>query len=414
MTLVDWGIMSDEKLPLPTGYQLSALDPTYRETPWVPLDRLRAEDPVHHDQQLGRYFLTRGKEVSDLIKNRELNADPRKANEGSFSKTLYGNNSKELSILMLDDPEHKRQRTLVLQAFNKRSVDALLPRIEAIARSLADDIEAADGPFDFVQLFGSPLPTTVMAELLGINPADRQDFRRWSLGCMQALNPFRTTEQTALYEESTTVLADYLAREVDKRRTAPTDDLITRLALAEEEGDTLTTQDIVLLIRLLLIAGNSTTTDMLGAGVVQLLKNPDQLAKFRARPDLHDNAMDEILRVEPPVTQVLRSAHEDMNVHDKAIKKGDTIHMSLFGAHFDPEMNPDPHKFDIERSRIQHFAFGGGAHYCLGAGLGKAQAKIALPMLFARFPDLSFSPGIEVKHKIAPAFNGYGEIWLTK
>ena len=94
--------MSDEEQPLPTGYQLSALDPTYRETPWVPLDRLRAADPVHHDQQLGRYFLTRGQEVSELIKNRDLNADPRKANEGSFSKTLYGNNSKELSILMLE------------------------------------------------------------------------------------------------------------------------------------------------------------------------------------------------------------------------------------------------------------------------------------------------------------------------
>ena len=406
--------MSDEDLPLPTGYQLSALEPVYRETPWVPLDRLRAADPVHHDQQLGRYFLTRGKEVSELIKNRELNADPRKANEGSFSKTLYGNNSKELSILMLDDPEHKRQRTLVLQAFNKRSVDALLPRIEQIAQGLADDIMATDGEFDFVQLFGSPLPTTVMAELLGINAADRADFRRWSLGCMQALNPFRTQEQTALYEESTTVLADYLAREVDARRTNPSDDLITRLALAEEQGDTLTTQDIVLLIRLLLIAGNSTTTDMLGAGVVQLLKNPEQLAKFRTRPDLHDNAMDEILRVEPPVTQVLRSAHEDMEVADKSIKQGDTIHMSLFGAHFDPEMNPDPHKFDIERPRIQHFAFGGGAHYCLGAGLGKAQAKIALPLLFQRFPDLAFASEREVKHKIAPAFNGYGEIWLTK
>jgi cytochrome P450 len=406
--------MADEDLPLPTGYQLSALDPVYRETPWVPLDRLRAADPVHHDQQLGRYFLTRGKEVSELIKNRDLNADPRKANEGSFSKTLYGNNSKELSILMLDDPEHKRQRTLVLQAFNKRSVDALLPRIEHIAQGLADDIMATDGEFDFVQLFGSPLPTTVMAELLGINPADRADFRRWSLGCMQALNPFRTQEQTALYEESTTVLADYLAREVDARRNNPSDDLITRLALAEEQGDTLTTQDIVLLIRLLLIAGNSTTTDMLGAGVVQLLKNPEQLAKFRTRPDLYDNAMDEILRVEPPVTQVLRSAHEDMEVADKSIKQGDTIHMSLFGAHFDPEMNPDPHKFDIERPRIQHFAFGGGAHYCLGAGLGKAQAKIALPLLFERFPDLAFASEREVKHKIAPAFNGYGEIWLTK
>lgn len=405
--------MSDDT-PLPTGYQLSALDPTYRETPWVPLDRLRAADPVHHDQQLGRYFLTRGKEVSELIKNRDLNADPRKANEGSFSKTLYGNNSKELSILMLDDPEHKRQRTLVLQAFNKRSVDALLPRIAEIANSLADDIEAAAGEFDFVQLFGSPLPTTVMAELLGINAEDRKDFRRWSLGCMQALNPFRTAEQTALYEESTTVLADYLTREVENRRANPRDDLITRLAQAEEAGETLTTQDIVLLIRLLLIAGNSTTTDMLGAGVVQLLKNPDQLAKFKARPELHDNAMDEILRVEPPVTQVLRSAHQDIEVADKSIKHGDTMHMSLFGVHFDPEMNPDPLKFDIERQNIQHFAFGGGAHYCLGAGLGKAQAKIALPMLFERFSNLAFAPEREVKHKIAPAFNGYGEIWLVK
>ncbi|MGB5078427.1 MAG: cytochrome P450 [Sphingorhabdus sp.] len=406
--------MSDEKLPLPTGYQLSALDPTYRETPWVPLDRLRAEDPVHHDQQLNRFFLTRGAEVSEIIKNRELNADPRKANEGSFSRTLYGNNSKELSILMLDDPEHKRQRTLVLKAFNKRSVEAMLPRIEEIARSLADDIDAQVGEFDFVQLFGSPLPTTVMAELLGISTADRADFRRWSLGCMQALNPFRTPEQTSLYEESTTVLADYLAREIEIRRKAPRDDLITRMAQAEEEGDSLTTEDIVLLIRLLLIAGNSTTTDMLGAGVVQLLKNPEQLEKFRSRPELHDNAMDEILRIEPPVAQVLRSAHQDMQVADKTINKGDTIHMSLFGVHFDPAMNPNPQKFDIERQNIQHFAFGGGAHYCLGAGLGKAQAKIALPLLFERFANLGFAPDREIKHKVAPAFNGYGEIWLVK
>jgi cytochrome P450 len=406
--------MSDDEAPLPTGYQLSALDPVYRETPWVPLDRLRAADPVHHDQALGRYFLTRGKEVSELIKNRDLNADPRKANDGSFSKTLYGNNSKELSILMLDDPEHKRQRTLVLQAFNKRAVDALLPRIEEIARRLADDIEAAEGEFDFVQLFGSPLPTTVMAELLGIDPADRADFRRWSLGCMQALNPFRTPEQTALYEESTTVLADYLAREAEDRRSNPRDDFMTRMVQAEEAGDMLTNEDIVLLIRLLLIAGNSTTTDMIGSGMVQLLKNPDQLAKFKARPDLHDNAMDEILRLEPPVSQVLRSAHTDMQVNDKAVKQGDTIHMSLFGVHLDPAMNPNPQKFDIERENIQHFAFGGGAHYCLGAGLGKAQAKIALPMLFERFPNLAFAPGREVKHKVAPAFNGYGEIWLVK
>jgi cytochrome P450 len=406
--------MSDDEAPLPTGYQLSALDPVYRETPWVPLDRLRAADPVHHDQALGRYFLTRGKEVSELIKNRDLNADPRKANDGSFSKTLYGNNSKELSILMLDDPEHKRQRTLVLQAFNKRAVDALSPRIEEIARRLADDIEAAEGEFDFVQLFGSPLPTTVMAELLGIDAADRADFRRWSLGCMQALNPFRTPEQTALYEESTTVLADYLAREAEDRRSNPRDDFMTRMVQAEEAGDMLTNEDIVLLIRLLLIAGNSTTTDMIGSGMVQLLKNPDQLAKFKARPDLHDNAMDEILRLEPPVSQVLRSAHTDMQVNDKAVKQGDTIHMSLFGVHLDPEMNPNPQKFDIERENIQHFAFGGGAHYCLGAGLGKAQAKIALPMLFERFPNLAFAPGREVKHKVAPAFNGYGEIWLVK
>ena len=405
--------MSDET-PLPTGYQLSALDPIYRDTPWEPLGRLREADPVHHDLQLNRYFFTRGAEVETLVKNRHLVVDPAKANEGTFTKTLYGQNSKELSLLMLDDPDHARQRNLVLKAFNKRSVDAMVPRIEAMARDLADDIAAADGEFDFVQVFGSPLPTMVMAELLGISADDRKDFRRWSLGCMQALNPFRTPEQTALYEESTTTLADYLAVEVEKRRGNDAEDLISRMARAEEEGDTLTTTDIVLLIRLLLIAGNSTTTDMIGSGLVQFLKNPDQLAKLKANPALIHNALDEILRVEPPVAQALRTAPEDMQLADKQIKKGETIHLSLFGAHYDPALNPEPRKFDIERKDIKHFAFGGGAHYCLGAGLGKVQAKIALPMLFERFPNLAFAPDHEIKHKIAPAFNGYGEIWLVK
>jgi cytochrome P450 len=110
----------------------------------------------------------------------------------------------------------------------------------------------------------------------------------------------------------------------------------------------------------------------------------------------------------------LRTAPEDMQIADKIVKKGETIHLSLFGAHYDPALNPDPRKFDIERQNIKHFAFGGGAHYCLGAGLGKVQAKIALPMLFDRFPNLAFAPDREIKHKIAPAFNGYGEIWLVK
>jgi len=405
--------MSDDTTDLPTGYQLSAMDPVYRETPWDKLRALRAADPVHHDQQLNRYFLTRGQEVAALIKNRHLDADPTKANEGSFSKTLYGRNHKELSILMMDDPEHGRLRGLVVKAFNKRSVEALTPKIEQIAASLANDIAQQAEEFDFVQGFGSPLPTTVMAELLGIDAADRADFRRWSLGCMQALNPFRSEEQTALYEASTTTLADYLAREVDARRGNPSDDLISQLAIAEEEGDSLSTEDIVLLIRLLLIAGNSTTTDLINSGVVQFLKHPGELAKLRDNPALIDNALDEILRVEPPVAQVLRSAHEDMQVADKAVKRGDTLHMSLFGVHYDPELNPDPERFDITRKDIKHFAFGGGAHYCLGAGLGKVQARIALPMLFARFPDLAFAPGRDVKHKIAPAFNGYGELWLV-
>jgi cytochrome P450 len=406
--------MSDDKTPLPTGYQLSPLDPVYRETPWEPLGRLRAEDPVHHDQQLGRYFFTRGSEVGPLVKSRDLIVDPRKANPGSFAHTLYGQNSKELSILLLDDPDHARQRNLVLKAFNKRSVDAMIPRITEIAEKLADDIAAQDGPFDFVAVFGSPLPTTVMAELLGIDASDRADFRRWSLGCMQALNPFRTPEQTALYEESTTTLADYLRVEINKRRGGDGADLLSGMARAEEAGDSLSTEDIVLLTRLLLIAGNSTTTDMIGSGIVQLLKNPDQLAKLRAKPDLIENALDEILRVEPPVAQALRTAPEDMEIADKQLKKGDTIHLSLLGAHYDPALNPDPGRFDIERKDIQHFAFGGGAHYCLGAALGKAQGRIVLPMLIERFPNLAFSADHEIKHKIAPAFNGYSEIWLTK
>lgn len=397
---------------LPTGMQLTALDPVFRETPHVYFDRLRADEPVHHDAELGRLFLTSAAEVAALLKDRNLSVDPRNAAEDSFTARLRGlQDPDELSMLSLDDPDHKRLRGLVNQAFNQRAIEAMRPRIGEIATALLDAIDAA-APFDLIAAYASPLPTIVIAEMLGIDPADRADFRRWSGSADQAFNPFRSEEERATILQSAAELSAYLERVTEERRADPGEDMISGMILADADGARMTTQEIVVMCRLLLVAGNVTTTDLIGNGVVALLRHPDQLARLRAEPALIANAVEEMLRYDPPVVQTGRLATGDRDVGGLIAHKGDTIMPSLLAAAHDPALNPDPGRFDVGRDYVRHFAFGGGAHFCLGAPLARAEAQIALPLLFARFPALQLAKAKPLARKIAPAFNGFGEIWV--
>jgi cytochrome P450 len=408
------GTTMSTKQPLPTDLELTALDPVFREHPHDRLDRLRAEDPVHFDAALGRQFLTRFEDMKTVLADRSLSKDPRKAPDTPRWRAMMGDvplENAQPSMLNLDDPDHKRLRALVSQAFNQRSIDAWRPRIRVIAEGLLDAF-ADRVSFDLIAGFAVPLPIVVIAEMLGVDPGDMAQFKRWSDARVLFFNPVRTPEQTAELRAAGLELNDYFARAIDARRGCRGEDLISLLVAAEEAGDRLSAREIAITCNLLLIAGNLTTTDLIGNGVLALLRHPDQLANLCAHPELVPDAVEETLRYDPPVVRVARFALEPLQIGGREVRAGQTMTCSLLAAGHDPALHSDAHRFDIERADTTHLAFGGGAHYCLGAPLARAEAQIAIATLFARFPSLQLDPEHAVEHKRSPVFNGLEALWV--
>jgi len=286
----------------------------------------------------------------------------------------------------------------------------LRPRIRVIADELLDAVSGRDS-FDVIAEYSSPLPIIVIAEMLGVDAGDLARFKRWSDARSQVFNIARTPEQAAESATARQELDDYFARAVDERRGRRGTDLISALVSAQESGDRLTQREIVTTCNLLLIAGNLTTTDLIGNGVHALLAHPDQLAKLRAHPELMANAVEEILRYDPPVVQTRRLALEPLEVGGMQVRAPEVITTSLLAAGHDPARHSDPHGFDIERTDTSHLAFGGGAHFCLGAPLARAEAEIATRLLFDRFPSLRLDPRHPIEHKQVPVFNGLRALW---
>ncbi len=399
---------------VPTGLALTALHPLFREHPHIVLDTLRAVEPVHRDRQFDRVFLSRYEDVRALTADRSLAVDPRRAREGAFSRVVLGigkDSNFEPTMLHLDDPDHKRLRGLVSQAFNQRSIDAFRPRIRAIAEHLLDAVRDAES-FDVIDAYAAPLPTIVIAEMLGVDPADQGDFKRWSDALAHSFNPMRTPAQEAALQAGSTGLARYFQAAVDARRANRGTDLISAMVSAEEEGERLTEREIISTCNLLLAAGNVTTTDLIGNGVLALLRNPDQLAKLRARPDLARNAVEEMLRFDPPVAQTGRITTAPREIGGVQLGVGESVTASLLAAGRDPAVHAEPGKFDVERADPKHLSFGGGLHFCLGAPLARAEAQIGIPLLLERFPGLRLDPERPPARKGAPVFNGVETLWV--
>jgi cytochrome P450 len=412
--LGDLSSMPNDSTPatVPTGIALSAFNPVFRECPHKILNELRAADPVHRDRQFDRLVLTRHADIESALADRTLGTDPRKARPGSFIRLALGvDETYEPTMLNTDDPEHRRLRALVAQTFNQRSVDSIRPRITSIAETLLEGL-AGKVSFDIIDEFAGPLPTIVIAEMLGVDAADRKDFKRWSNAMGHLLNPRRTPEQDALLISGRENLTAYFSRVIAQRRMSRGADLISALVAAEEDSDKLTEHEIINTAKLLLVAGNVTTTDLIGNGIVAFLRDPEQLAKLRERPSLARNAIEEVLRFDPPVVSMARVNHVERQIGEVMVGAGQTVDCFLIAAGRDPALHADPDRFDIERTDTRHSAFGGGAHFCLGAPLARAQAQIAIPMLFQRFPHLRLEPGRTIEHKVTPPFNGLKELWV--
>ncbi len=390
---------------LPTGLQLTALDPAFREDPYPILARLRAEEPVHRDRELNRIVFTRHDDVFAILRNPEFWSDPRKANPGTFTREyLGGNTDEEPSMLLMDDPGHRRLRQLVRAPFSPRAVERWRPRAREVAERVIGDLH--DGEFDLVAAVSKPIPTVVIAELLGIDPESHVQFKEWSDASIAvAFSPIQEPAALAAAEAARDALDRFFREEIEKRRSVRGPDLISALLEAREGDDRLSDDEIVMLCDLLLLAGNLTTTDLIGNAVMALLRHPDQLEKLRARPELMKNAVEEVLRYDSPVTNSGRIAHEDLEIGGEKIQKGESLSVSLAGANRDPAVYPEPDRFDIEREDTHHQAFGGGRHFCLGAHLARVEAAEALSVLLERFPRLELGEGGHA-YAANPSFRG--------
>ena len=368
-----------------------AYNPLSRQTaqdPYPVYAALRERDPVHRSALMNAWMFARHADIDTILRDhRRFSNDPRKGTLSSRQRASLPADE-EFTMLFLDPPDHKRLRALVNKAFTPKAVNALEPHIRSLLGSLLDEIEDLAG-FDLMQVVAQPLPVIVIAEMLGVPPEDRAQFKIWSDQRARTLEPSIDARERALADTANKSLNDYFRPIIEERRADPKDDIVSALAQAEEEGDRLTELEMLNMLRLLLIAGNETTTNLIGNGVLALLRHPDQLQRLRDDPSLIPLAVDELLRFDSPVQTDFRRALEDCEVNGFPLKKRDNIVLMLGAANRDPDVFDDPDRLDVGRGDRSHLSFGRGIHHCIGAPLARLEGRVVLEMLLERFSQIS-------------------------
>ena len=374
-------------------------NPAFLANPYPVYALLRATTPVFRPpipgyEGPGAAILTRYADVEAVLRDPRFSVDRMRAHlfqafSDRFPRQLLQGPDGFRTMLMMDPPDHTRLRHLVNRAFTPRRVEERLrPRIEA----LVDELLAAAaerGELDVMRDFAEPLPAIVIAELLGVPAADHRQFKQWSSellaeGPERAFEPGAQERTAALFMR----LRDYMRGIVAERRRAPGEDLISGLIEAQAERDALSEGELVSTGLLLLIAGHETTTNLIGNGLLALLRHSDQLERLRREPELLENAIEELLRYDSPVQATVRIATEDVTLGGAVIPK-DAIALVLLGAaNRDPAEFPEPDRLDLARENVRHLSFGLGTHFCLGAGLARLEARTAFRGLLERFPRM--------------------------
>jgi cytochrome P450 len=301
-------------------------------------------------------------------------------------------------LIFKDPPKHTKLRALISKAFTPRSIVNLEPRIRELTRELLDPL-VSRGEMDLAADFSVQLPMMVIAEMLGIPLADRGLFKKWAdviLDMSYTVVPGeeRREEATRAMENfiaCTAEGAEYLARLLHERQTAPRDDLLTRLAQAEVDGQRLTHEQILGFFQLLLLAGSETTTNLINNAILCFIEHPDELARVRAEPALLPRAIEEVLRYRSPLQWIYRVPKCDVEIHGHIVPTGKLILAMIGSANHDPRQFPDADRFDVARDPNPHIAFGHGPHFCLGAPLARLEARVALAELLGRLKDITLA-----------------------
>jgi len=355
------------------------LSPQFLRDPYPFYAQLREEAPVHRDPLRGVWMVMRYHDAERVLRD-TATFSARQGNAGGGT------------MLVTDPPEHTRLRSLVSQAFTPRRVAEMAPRIEAIVRDLLDRMAGKD-EFDAIAEFAYPLPITVIAELLGVDPERRDFFRAEGLKVAYSLGPSPDPEAMRRVGSGggRDNLFAYFEELIEKRRKEPRDDLISALTQAEMKGDVLTHAELLAMLFLLLVGGHETTVNLIGNGLLALLRHPEQLALLRARPELAQSAVEELLRYDSPVQYSGRVCVQEVELSGVRIRPGEAVRAITGSANHDPAVFAEPDALDITREPNPHLAFGTGIHHCLGAALARLEGRIAIPAFLARYPRLALA-----------------------
>ena len=367
-----------------SGVAYNPLSDRTVQDPYPLYAALRTRSPVHRSTLLNGWLFTRHADVDAILRDhRNFANDPRKGTLSPRQRALLPP-ADEYTLLLIDPPDHARLRALVNRAFTQRAVRALEPRIRALLGALLDDI-TDPAAFDLMQAVARPLPVMAIAEMLGVPAEDRDRFGVWSALRARMLEPTITPRERAAGVEAGKAFDAWFRPIIEQRAAAPRDDIVSSLVQARDEGGRLSERETLNMLRLLVIAGNETTANLIGNGMLALLRNPDQLRRLRDDPGLIPAAVDELLRFDSPVQTDFRRVLADCEVNGVPLRKRDNVLLSLGAANRDPEAFADPDRLDVGRSQGSHLSFGRGIHHCLGAALARLEGRIAFEMLLERF-----------------------------
>jgi cytochrome P450 len=404
--------------PPETGtLNLDALCPGFTDDPYPLLAELREAAPVRRVELLGMpmWLVTRYEDVRALFGSPALSCDARHAsNEARARPYVQGVHGSPLSRHMLaaEAPDHSRLRRVVNREFTPRRVEALRPRVQQITDALLASF-AGRGSADLIEDFAAPLPITIIMELLGVPLADQGDFRHWVdvFTGIELGDHARIPEMNA---KAGAYLTDLVARLRGRSADEADGSLLAALAQVPADQERLDDGELASLAYLLLIAGYTTTVDLIGNGMLALLRNPDQLAALRADPLLLPGGIEEFLRYDGPVSgAMLRFAAEDLKVGGAVIPAGDMVLLSVASADRDPARFDRPDVLDVSRTDRGHVAFGYGIHYCIGAPLARLEGAVALRALLDTFPDMALDPAAELHWRVSMNIRGLRRLPVT-
>jgi cytochrome P450 len=363
----------------------------FKADPFPFLAQLRASEPVYRTTLPGGtpvWLVTRYNDVLTLLrderftKNRRRALTPEQARKLPWTPPMF--RPLERNMLDVDPPDHTRLRSLVHKAFTPQLVDNMRSRMQALADELLDMV-ASRGEMDLIKDYALPLPMTIITEILGVPTKDRDNFHKWSNAVVSLTSP----KPTLRVLPAVWRFIRYLRRFFKVRRRDPRDDLVSALIRAEEAGDRLSEDELLAMVFLLLIAGQETTVNLIGNGMLALLQNPHQMERLRGDPSLIKSAVEELLRYTSPVLMTTeRYALDNATMHDVTIPRGEMILGVIGSANRDETVFDNPNELNLAREPNKHLSFGQGIHFCLGAPLARMESQIAISTLLERLPNL--------------------------